>query len=918
METLRPSSFLIRFLVVSAIVLLVVGIWSWHSGLVFTSKSGDGFIEHLPDRVFSAQVYRSGHLPLWNPYLYCGIDQPSVIQPGVFYFLNGMYVLLPPNVAFNLLVVVHLLIAFYFTRAFLLAHNLSDYAALFGAITFALTGFASSHVGAVPLANSAVWVPAVFYFFERWLQTRQWRYCLWAGACLAFELLAGWPQMVVLTGLYLAIYAAISIPGYKPRRYLYLGFGALLIFSAFAGLVQILPTLQLKQSSNLEHLPYEYFGTDAIPPAMFLQMLFPLFFGIGRWPSTPAYWGPVDFPTMQCYLGILPLFLAVTGCLCIRTSRLARFGVLALPLSLLLAAGTHSPVGPLLYRIPVYNFFRDHMVHVLFAGFAVAVLGAVGFSSLANFRLENRRTLAAALPIGLFTAAFLVLQKSSDLIESMGKSAGEQWVAHLKQTVNFDNASLWLAFVTLLVCSLLFGWLMLRPSSKVVGTLIVGALALDLGMYWVLMQPPTSTLTPSAGDRVLLSHLPSPVSGRVYSATREHSLLHINLNQVVPYSDILGYGAFLPYPYTDLVSLTTGGYSPYLQQLALNNRVLSALNVRYLLLDQEQLKRLQQVMPVSTGAPLSTPQFLADAPDLLQNQPWDKFGPASQLQPRKIFSGSVETASGVQVEGLSLAADSLYQLTYDYRPLQPRSQGVGLAVGAPKHTRWLFFSGTAMSPRLTPFAFPIAVLEPESPAEVKFFSGGEVPIEVENVQMRLLSKLPLSGSYYQIVAQEGETYLLENQASLPRAYFPTEVHEVPHYADARAELWRMGSRKNLQTTAWVEATGVLQQSTFAPGVVREIVYTPNKVKLEANCEGTCFLVLADRYYPGWKAFIDGTPTTILPTNAVMRGIVVPGGSHEIVFRYMPAMYVIGLGTSGAAFALLFIVTWRERRYRPTS
>jgi len=50
------------------------------------------------------------------------------------------------------------------------------------------------------------------------------------------------------------------------------------------------------------------------------------------------------------------------------------------------------------------------------------------------------------------------------------------------------------------------------------------------------------------------------------------------------------------------------------------------------------------------------------------------------------------------------------------------------------------------------------------------------------------------------------------------------------------------------------------------------------------------LVLTDTFYPGWKAYIDGEETKIYPTDIAFRGIFVPKGKHDIVFRYKPESF----------------------------
>jgi uncharacterized membrane protein YfhO len=71
-------------------------------------------------------------------------------------------------------------------------------------------------------------------------------------------------------------------------------------------------------------------------------------------------------------------------------------------------------------------------------------------------------------------------------------------------------------------------------------------------------------------------------------------------------------------------------------------------------------------------------------------------------------------------------------------------------------------------------------------------------------------------------------------------------------------------------------------------------------------------------YPGWRATVDGVERPILPTNMIMRGVVVNGGSHRVVFEYRPAGLRWGLAVSLAtvvAIGAALVVDTRRRRTR---
>jgi hypothetical protein len=79
-----------------------------------------------------------------------------------------------------------------------------------------------------------------------------------------------------------------------------------------------------------------------------------------------------------------------------------------------------------------------------------------------------------------------------------------------------------------------------------------------------------------------------------------------------------------------------------------------------------------------------------------------------------------------------------------------------------------------------------------------------------------------------------------------------------------------------------------------------------------------FAVFSEVYYDaGWKAFIDGKEAPLVKVNYVLRGLAIPAGKHEIIFRFEPKGYLMGRKFTGlfsvALLALLALAGFMEWR-----
>lgn len=99
------------------------------------------------------------------------------------------------------------------------------------------------------------------------------------------------------------------------------------------------------------------------------------------------------------------------------------------------------------------------------------------------------------------------------------------------------------------------------------------------------------------------------------------------------------------------------------------------------------------------------------------------------------------------------------------------------------------------------------------------------------------------------------------------------------------------------------------------GSVAVSAYTSNTVEASTDTRGTTMMVVANTYYPGWKAYIDGQPTSVSRVNWTMNGVSLPPGKHIVKLRYEPTSFRIGLSISIlSAFLFAGMVIAHRKNY----
>lgn len=188
----------------------------------------------------------------------------------------------------------------------------------------------------------------------------------------------------------------------------------------------------------------------------------------------------------------------------------------------------------------------------------------------------------------------------------------------------------------------------------------------------------------------------------------------------------------------------------------------------------------------------------------------------------------------------------------------------------------------------------------------------------------VVSALPLAmeAPMDQIAATASATSTITaygNPDAVPRAYLVSRTVFAPTLSKAAEAL--ASERFIPGKTAIVHAGALVLNGEDAPaGTVLITADDPTRVAMRADVAAPqALLVFGDTYYPGWNAFVDGQKREIFPVNIKERGVILPQGSHEIVWRYQPKSVAVGSAISIVSLVATALLTIRwSLSYRDVS
>jgi hypothetical protein len=865
------------------------------------------------------ETLRTGDLSrlVWCPELGAGFPLAADGVSTPFYPLHwALLALLPPASALTAGLFVAYLGAGLAMAGFARTLGLGRAAAALAGAAYAWSGFAVGHSVHVNVVAGLPFLPLILLFLEKAAGAAPFRHAAAAGVCFGLQCLGGHPQVALMSAALGAAYALLRLrkapttrPAWSsPARPL----AVVAVFVAVgAGLsaVYYLPMSELAQQSVRPEggLSRAQAVAYALPAPHLVTAVSPFFFFDAATGEYQGAWNPAE---MALYPGLVVLILAGLALVARRGDRLVLFLAAVVAVSLLLALGDATPLHGLLHSLPVFRGLRAPARYVLLANAALAVLAALGLEAL-----RGEAGAAAARRLRTLLAAAAVLALALPFAEPLwrGRLAGDGWrdAAWAQGVPALLAAKAWLPLVWLALFAV---WAWRRPGAPSSWWPAAGAAlaAADLGAFaatsfsrhWVrpetaLARDPAHALAASAAE------------GRVYVVSGSEPW-----RQTSDLPLVYGFPSLNAY-----VSLPLARHSAYVQGFWMADQAARGL------LDAAAVTTVVDSWrrPLDPRSEVAGHEFSPRSPLAAlgagERAAFDLGGAAARrLEVVTSLEGAAALPQDAEVARVTLHVPSAPPLAFRLRAgreTAERAHGAGAAhaAPAPRVSAWSLVDRRSdgffyLSRLPLPETRPVTSLEVEYTAPAgRLLLFGAAVVDASGARLPVT---PFLAEGYRRGPERSGARLHRNPGARPRAY---AVHAVDLASSAAEAVERLASgRVRPETAVVLEDASAPRPASGGPSQVVITRDTPRLVELRATMQGSGYVVLADTYYPGWEARVDGSPAPVYAANGSFRAVFVGDGSHQVVFTYPAGRLRAGAAITAAAL-LAALALWLAPRKR---
>lgn len=860
-----------------------------------TLVAGDGIGEVYTMKYLSDSI-KAMDFPLWTPYQAGGMPYSDGLTN--FYPFLLLCLLLPGVTQIYAYFGVHYAIGGVFMFSYLKKIKCTPFVSLAISTLYLFTAHMGSarkeHIG---LIVTALYVPVILYFLERYLQERKIKWLLCGSAAMAMQYIGGFLQYVIYSDIFMFFYLLTGGIHRKFTIKKMLTHGVTWVVAYF-GLIMgsVLPMLRmmlLLSKSGGSDMPYDIFTGLSLHPGKLFMTIFPYFFGAdvyGGLMNVGNYSSGMDIELFMGCAAVICIFAAIP---LFKKNHYVRFLILAIICVLTFACMGQFPfIGNILYKVPAINMFRVCSRTLFLFTFCCMVLTAISLSELSREDSHTKNFKVANIVMG---AIFLVSLSIYPLFDVKGLG----YDMELKQVFRTPAIAFIVFLAVQYVTPLLKkrGWMTKRGLANMVAltvavTGIVQLYPFYCHTYYSKYDPygyyPEELAEKVGTDKVWSSGWSTGVLMSNQVSTRIMTMnAYTNMN--LP--------ALACYAYSsETIRMNNSGiYGFYDNELSNILRTkgdfVSMMGVKYIILPEDYT--VESILPENKWE-VSNVILDSGSNELIDYSSYYAWTSPIELDPDSYYLITVE--ADAPSDGTYFYVDFM-GANYDNTEQEKWFQ---IKEGKNKYEAFLPSNDSTVTDNIA-----VRVILPD-------YSYGK--IDIKKVKVEKLAFPEDDYNLYKLYRDYGSYKVFENASAKSLIYAPDKV--VPISAEDKTLLYTNTSDYDILNTAYITDGDIGYDFSASRTDVSNIELSNNRVSATVNSSNGGFVNMSQTYYPGWRAYIDGNRGELYEVNGIIMGTFVPSGEHVVEFRYVPTVFYLGAAISVLTVAICVAVSVvSEKRMR---
>lgn len=887
----------------------------------FTFDTGGNAWVNEPSPYIIRRILNQGSSPLWNPYEGLGMPLIANLNNEILNPLKLFLNLSPNSFLQDIFFLLRLLVMGSFTYLFLRERKHSSGAALLGALSFMLSGYSVWWINLHPL-STVMYLPAVFYFYERWCNKKGLESPFFMSLSLCFAFVSGKIPDVIMGLALLFLYAlwkgTVTPPPAlhcKPR-------GEAVVFAMFreAGkvifivvsailmsAVALFPFVELyENASPLARAIRTGAASHVLPPITLVTLFQPLFLGLdnyfyGSWLS----WNPnIMMPHASLVLLMLVIYAALNRKTLLETLPFVLFTMIVFSI----AYGVFPT--SFISGIPLFRSI-EFLKYNAMCYFSIGVIAASAFDHLLSSEGNKKKLILSAAAMSLMLLLYLF---------SFYRLSPPGMHDYLIRVFAVSLSGL-------VMLTLVFHF---SKKKRIFAMLVVALVILELFLYMPKDHPDRSE---PYREPPYLSILKSEKTLRFIGDGGSVPPL---VSNAVGLYDIRGISVLFPRDYyiffENLLSFSVpqtnnpnplfSATSPFLDLIG-GNYILSREPLDHWRLEdviRSHITSLRWIrffdaMIVHTVKGGGTYGYFAYGGEKRFSFSFPmKFAYEARLRVSEPF-----IFAGFALDGIPKGTIAHISIT-----VENRTRELTIREGS-WEDHW-FNVSEDMGKVIT------ITVEGKGSGDGRIMLGNfglsPGPEKEGTIYEKLLALHRNELPFIKHRGEYGGIHIYENTNVMDRAFVLHEIRSAGSLNDVMRELQggnnfrKIGLvTENITLPLIPSPQGRGPQKTPSPpqgkGEGDTVVikkYLSDEVAVEVESKGG-LLVLSDLYYPGWKVQVNGREEKVLKAFGILRGVVIGEGRSEVHFRYRPMVLYAGAFISALTFIIwiIFLLISRVRK-----